>query len=154
MALLIKYQCEQTIPNIYSIEHKIYQAYRDEQEKYARYINTSERREMSNHKQRIIVSRFKFYVLAFTTMKDFHYNDPSRSLSIATPKMSSLKNSWTHKSLTCSCKNNTANSQARRDRNLYNISNIKGGTLVITSLDHKNKLSQQGSQWINMAMKS
>ena len=40
-------------------------------------------------------------------MKDFHYNDLTRSLGSATPTTSSLKNSWTRKSLTCSLKNNT-----------------------------------------------
>jgi len=54
-------------------------------------------------------------------MKDFHYNDPARSLGAATPTMSSLKNFWTRKSLTCSRKNNTHEPQARRGRNLYNF---------------------------------
>ena len=47
------------------------------------------------------------YVPAFTAMKNFHYNHPIRSLGAASPTTSSLKNSWTRKSLTYSRKNNT-----------------------------------------------
>ena len=46
------------------------------------------------------------YVPAFNTIKNFHYNDHARSLGAATPTTSSLKNSWTCKSLTYSRKNN------------------------------------------------
>ena len=47
------------------------------------------------------------YVPTFNTMKDFHYNDPAKLLGATTPTTSSLKNSWTRKSLTCSRKNST-----------------------------------------------
>ena len=58
-------------------------------------INRSELREMSNRNMRELFrgSSHLLYILAFTTMKDFHYNDPARSLGVATPTMSSLKNS-------------------------------------------------------------
>ena len=59
-----------------------------------------------NTKEFILRFESPLYVLAFTTMKDFHYNNHARSLGAATPTTSSLKNSWAHKSLTCSYKNN------------------------------------------------
>ena len=79
-----------------------------------------------------------FYVPAFTAMKDFHYNDPARSLGTATLTMSSLNNSWIRKSLTCPARTTHANPQARQGRNLYNPNGW-------STCDHKNKLSQQGS---------
>ena len=43
MSLLVQYKCEQTLTRIYSIEHKIYQAYKDIGNVSMQDINTSER---------------------------------------------------------------------------------------------------------------
>ena len=43
MALLVEYKCEQTIPKHITIQHKIYQAHKDESNISMQDINTSER---------------------------------------------------------------------------------------------------------------
>ena len=73
--------------------------------------------------------------------------DPARSLGIATPTTSSLKNSWTRKSLTCSRKNNTREPVSSPRLHLYDFLNTRGEALVITSLDHKNKLPHNKDPW-------
>ena len=61
-------------------------------------INTSESRErerraIANTRDLSRGSSHLFYVPAFTTLKDFHYKDPARSLGVATPITNSFKNS-------------------------------------------------------------
>ena len=73
-------------------------------------INKIELREISNRKHGRIISRFEPLGLC---PRLHHYEGFSlkinlaRSLSATTHIMSSFKNSWTRKSLTCSHKNNT-----------------------------------------------
>ena len=124
-------------------------------------INTNER-EMSNRKHRRTISRFEHTCSTsplLPLLRIFIKNDPARSLGTATPTTSSLKSSWTHKSLTCSRKNNTSSTLACRGRTstMSSLKNstqheptsslrpqslqylkYKFGTLVVTSLDHKN----------------
>ena len=54
----------------------------------ARYVNTSEREQSQIRENCFEVRAPLLYVLAFNTMKDFHYNDPARSLGAATPTTS------------------------------------------------------------------
>ena len=77
MALLVEYKCEQTIPKDITIQHKIYQAYKDESNISMQDIKTSERqREREQSQTREICFEVRaplLYVPAFNTMKDFHY---------------------------------------------------------------------------------
>ena len=71
------------------------------------------------------------YVPAFNIMKDFHYNDRVRSLGAATPTTSSLKNSWSRKSLNFSHKNNTHKHISLPRPHLYNFPiQVKGRDTV------------------------
>jgi len=85
-------------------------------------INTSER-EISNRKYGRFVSRLEhtcFTSPPSTLWKIFKIIDPARSLGAATPTTSSLKNSRTRKSLTCSRKNNTHKLTSLPRSHLYN----------------------------------
>ena len=99
----------QTTQTCISIKHKIYQANKDEHNRNMQNIKTQVREgEISNRKHERFISRFEHTTsLPSPLWKFFTIIDPARSLGAATPTTSSLKNSWTHKSLTCSRKNNT-----------------------------------------------
>jgi len=77
MTLLVEYKCEQTIPNIYQLSTRKYQACnRYEQYEHARCkTQVRERDEQSQTQENCFeVRAHLLYVLAFNTMKDFHYN--------------------------------------------------------------------------------
>ena len=79
-------------------------------------INTSER-EISNRKHGRIVLRFEHTCSTSPPSPLWRIStkiDLARSLGATTPTTSSVKNSWTHKSLTYSRKNNTASTLACR----------------------------------------
>jgi len=82
-------------------------------------LNTSELTErcaIANTGELFWGSSHLLYVPAFTAMKDFNYNQSRKITRVATPTMSFLKNSWTHKSLTCSHKNNSPQEPASLPR--------------------------------------
>ena len=98
---------------------------------------------MSNHKHGRIVSRFEPLALRprLHRRRIFTKIDPTRSLSTATLTTSSLKNSWTRKSLICSRKNNTREpASSPRPQPLQLLLNTKMKTLW-SLLDHKQTLS-------------
>jgi len=100
---------------MYINKAKVYQACENVNNTYTRYINTSERgREKQSQTWEIcFVVRATFstspplLLWRISTIIDI-----SRSLGVATPTTSSLKNSWTRKSLTYSRKNNTSHELA------------------------------------------
>ena len=60
MTLLVEYKCEQTIPSIYSINHKYIKHIKISTIRTCKIYKTQVReREMSNHKYERIVSRFE-----------------------------------------------------------------------------------------------
>ena len=110
MTLLVEYKCEQTIPSKYQLSTRNIKQVKYINNKHMQDIKISERERDEQSQTWEICFEVRvhlLYVPVFNTKKDFHYNDPTRSLSAATPTTSSLKNSWTRKSLTYSRKNNT-----------------------------------------------
>jgi len=127
MTLLVKYKCEHANKpkHVYQLSTREYQAYRDVSNKSKQDINTSELRERDEQSQIrencFEVRAHLVYVPAFTNMKDFYYNRPARLFGATVPTMSSLKNSWTRKSLTCSRKNSTCKVTSLPRPHLYNF---------------------------------
>ena len=101
---------KQTQASIF-MKHKQYQAYRDMGNyENARYKDKWVEREMSSQKHGRFVSRFEPLALCLRLHRNEGFSlksVPQDHLVPATPTTSFLKNSWTHKSLTCSWKNNS-----------------------------------------------
>ena len=174
MTLLVGYKCEQIIPSIYSIKHKYIRHIKMRAIKSMQDIKY--KWEMSNRKHGRFVSRFEHtcsFVPAFTTMKDFHYNNPARSLSarhlqwapsrtLGPANPSFVPARTTHaNTLACrgrtsapsSLKNSTQREPASSSRpQPLQHCPIQGGTLGDLLLIAKNKSHKQGSYRINIAM--
>ena len=93
--------------------------------------NKSER-EMINRKHGRFVLRFEhtcFMSPPLTLWRIFTRNDPARSLGAVTPTTSSLKSSWTRKSLSCSRKNNIRKHTSLSRPHLLQLLQPKVGTL-------------------------
>ena len=129
MALLVEYKCEQTIPNIYTIKHKYIKHIKKWTIKtckiYKHKCVCVREREMSNHKHGRIISRFEHTCSTSPPSTLWRISiiiDLARSLGTSTLTTSSLKNSLTRKSLTCSHKNNTRKHTSLTRPHLYKFS--------------------------------
>ena len=145
MALLVEYKCKQKIPSIYQLSTRKCQACnRYEQYQHARYkTQERERDEQSQILENYFEVRvYLLYVPAFNTMKNFHYNQSCKITrchntynelpqELLDPQITHLfpQEQHTHAHLPA---------EATR----LQFPNQRGGTLMITSLDHKNNSQQ------------